>query len=103
MEPRPMSGSSSAKSLSQLGVTGSLSAGALAGKPPAAPELLAPAGDQEGLRAAVANGADAVYFGLEDFNARRRATNFTLAGLPEIVRRLHRHNVKGYIALNTLI
>ena len=41
----------------------------------ARPELLAPAGDKEMLRAAVANGADAVYFGLEDFNARRRAEN----------------------------
>ena len=49
---------------------------------PLAPELLAPAGGWESLRAAVANGADAVYFGLEDFNARRRAVNFTLAELP---------------------
>ena len=44
---------------------------------PPRPELLAPAGDWEGLRAAVANGADAVYFGLPRFNARHRATNFT--------------------------
>jgi U32 family peptidase len=66
-------------------------------------ELLAPAGDEECLRAAVANGADAVYFGLEDFNARRRAANFTLARLPAVIGFLHRHNVKGYVALNTLI
>ncbi len=57
----------------------------------------------ESLRAAVANGADAVYFGLEDFNARRRAENFTLADLPETVSFLHRRNVKGYVTFNTLI
>jgi putative protease len=67
------------------------------------PELLAPAGDDECLRAAVANGADAVYFGLEDFNARRRAANFTLARLPEVMGYLHDRNVRGYVAFNTLI
>jgi len=66
-------------------------------------ELLAPAGDRDCLRSAVANGADAVYFGLEDFNARRRATNFTLAGLPELMAWLHGRNVKGYVAFNTLV
>ncbi len=66
-------------------------------------ELLAPAGDGEALRAAVANGADAVYFGLPEFNARRRAENFTLEELPETVAWLHRHNVKAYVAFNTLI
>ena len=50
---------------------------------PTRPELLAPAGDWDALRAAVANGADAVYFGLSQFNARHRATNFTLEQLPE--------------------
>ncbi|MGQ9649306.1 MAG: DUF3656 domain-containing U32 family peptidase [Phycisphaerae bacterium] len=67
------------------------------------PELLAPAGDDECLRAAVANGADAVYFGLEDFNARRRAANFALARLAEVMRYLHERNVRGYVAFNTLI
>lgn len=67
------------------------------------PELLAPAGDETCMRAAVVNGADAVYFGLESLNARRRAANFTLAALPETVAYLHRHNVKGYVALNTLV
>ncbi len=67
------------------------------------PELLAPAGDWEALRAAVANGADAVYFGLSNFNARHRATNFSLAELPEVMRYLHDRNVLGYIAFNTLI
>ena len=67
------------------------------------PELLAPAGDWDSLRAAVANGADAVYFGLSNFNARHRATNFTLAELPEVMAYLHRRNVLGYVAFNTLI
>ncbi len=67
------------------------------------PELLAPAGDEECMRAAVANGADAVYFGLEEFNARRRAANFTLARLPEVMGYLHDHNVRGYVAFNTLV
>jgi len=66
-------------------------------------ELLAPAGDREALRAAVANGADAVYFGLSDFNARRRAENFTLADLPDVMRYLRAHNVRGYVAFNTLV
>src|SRR5215213_3092225 len=67
------------------------------------PELLAPAGDFEALRAAVANGADAVYFGLDQFNARHRAPNFTLQTLPEVMAYLHRHNVKGYLTFNVLI
>src|SRR5438874_8388631 len=67
------------------------------------PELLAPAGDWEALRAAVANGADAVYFGLSNFNARYRATNFTLDELPEVIGYLHDRNVRGYVAFNTLI
>ena len=52
---------------------------------PETPELLAPAGNWDCVRAAVANGADAVYFGLPRFNARLRADNFTEAELPEIV------------------
>lgn len=67
------------------------------------PELLAPAGDWDCLTAAVENGADAVYFGLESgFNARARATNFQLDDLDRIVDFLHRRNVKGYVTLNTL-
>ena len=66
-------------------------------------ELLAPAGDWLALKAAVANGADAVYFGLGQFNARARAANFTVEELPEVVGFLHGHNVKGYVALNVLI
>jgi putative protease len=67
------------------------------------PELLAPAGDWESLRAAVANGADAVYFGLSHFNARARATNFTRDELPDVLRFLHARNVRGFVTLNTLI
>ncbi len=72
-------------------------------KPEHRPELLAPAGDWECLRAAVANGADAVYFGLSNFNARHRAANFRLDELPQVLDYLHRHNVRGYVTLNTLI
>src|ERR1700677_3411520 len=67
------------------------------------PELLAPAGDWECARAAVANGADAVYFGLPAFNARMRATNFTADDLPRLMDFLHDHGVKGYVAFNVLI
>lgn len=67
------------------------------------PELLSPAGDWEAMRAAVANGADAVFFGLDNFNARHRATNFKRGELPEIVKYLHAHNVKGFLTLNTLL
>ncbi len=70
---------------------------------PAKPELLAPAGDEEAMRAAVANGADAVYFGLSAFNARHRATNFAVDQLPQVMEYLHNHNVRGYVTFNTLI
>jgi putative protease len=67
------------------------------------PELLAPAGDWECARAAVENGADAIYFGLERFNARMRAHNFTEADLPRLMEFLHRRGVKGYVTFNTLV
>jgi putative protease len=67
------------------------------------PELLAPAGDWECVRAAVENGADAVYFGLEKFNARMRANNFTVADLPRLMEFLHRRGVKGYVTFNILV
>ena len=70
---------------------------------PLAPELLAPAGDWDCARAAVANGADAIYFGLDaGFNARHRATNFSLETLPELLAELRLSGVKGYLTLNTL-
>ncbi len=66
-------------------------------------ELLAPAGDWDCLRAAVANGADAVYFGMPRFNARMRADNFRDDELPDVVGFLHNHGVKAFVALNVLI
>ena len=53
------------------------------------PQVLAPAGGWPQLRAAVENGADAVYLGLSDFNARARAVNFTPEELPEVCTALH--------------
>jgi putative protease len=68
------------------------------------PELLAPAGDFDCVRAAVENGADAVYFGLQTgFNARARAANFPVDELPAVMEFLHRRGVKGYVTLNTLV
>ena len=70
---------------------------------PCVPELLAPAGDWECAKAAVENGADAIYFGLEKFNARMRAKNFTEADLTSLMEFLHRRGVKGYVTFNTLV
>ena len=67
------------------------------------PELLAPAGDWDCAKAAIENGADAIYFGLEKFNARMRANNFTVADLPQLLAFLHRRGVKGYVTFNTLV
>ncbi|MCM3750307.1 U32 family peptidase [Paenibacillus pasadenensis] len=66
-------------------------------------ELLAPAGDWDCMRAAVANGADAVFFGVEKFNARARANNFRMDELPEIMGFLHRYGVKGFLTFNILV
>lgn len=70
---------------------------------PAKPEILAPAGDWDAMKAAVANGADAVYFGLTQFNARHRAHNFDPAELPEVMKYLHERGVKGYVTFNILV
>jgi putative protease len=70
---------------------------------PHKPELLAPAGDWECLKAAVTAGADAVYFGLPAFNARLRAENFTEADLPKVIDYLHTRGRRGYLTLNVLI
>ncbi len=67
------------------------------------PELLSPAGNWDCARAAVAAGADAIYFGLPKFNARLRADNFIEADLEELMDYLHRHGVKGFVTMNTLI
>ncbi len=66
-------------------------------------ELLSPAGNWDCARAAVAAGADAIYFGLPKFNARLRADNFSEADLPDLMAYLHKHGVKGFVAMNTLI
>ncbi|MEM6471046.1 MAG: DUF3656 domain-containing protein [Planctomycetota bacterium] len=69
-----------------------------------APELLAPAGDWECAKAAVENGADAIYFGLDcGFNARHRAKNFHLDDLPELMGFLRCRGVRGYTTMNTLV
>ncbi len=68
------------------------------------PEILAPAGDRDALAAALAAGADAVYFGLDDgFNARARATNFPSTGLAETIAWIHRAGARAYITVNTLV
>jgi len=84
-------------------VSTTVSADAPAPARPVRPELLAPAGDWECARAAVENGADAIYFGLERFNARMRAKNFTQADLPALMTFLHRRGVRGYVTFNTLV
>lgn len=67
-------------------------------------ELMAPAGNFESLQAALDNGCDSVYFGVEQLNMRARATvNFTLEDLPEIARRCNAKNVRTYLTLNTII
>lgn len=66
-------------------------------------ELLAPAGGAAALHAAVAGGADAVYLGLDAFNARRNADNFTLETLSEACDYAHLRGVRVYVALNTAI
>ena len=66
-------------------------------------ELLAPAGSKEALLAAVQNGADAVYLGVDDFNARRGARNFSLEELPATAAYCHLYGVKVYLTLNTVV
>jgi putative protease len=67
------------------------------------PELLAPAGSWDSLTAAVRAGADAVYLGVENFNARTRAANFSKDELENIAEYCHARNIKVYLALNILI
>ncbi len=67
-------------------------------------ELMAPAGNFESLQAALDNGADSVYFGIDQLNMRARASiNFTLEDLPEITRRCEEKGVRSYLTLNTII
>jgi putative protease len=85
-----------------LGVTGEAEKASVSARSRVKPELLAPAGDLTCLIAAVENGADAVYFGLQRHNARIRAHNFDGADLPEVMGLLHRRGVRGHVTLNTL-
>jgi len=73
-------------------------------KPRRKPEILSPAGGWPQLRAAVRNGADAVYFGLDvGLNARARAANFRNDELKDVMTYLHERGVKAYVTLNTLV
>lgn len=66
-------------------------------------ELLAPGGDLEAIKAAIAAGADAIYCGLDRFNARNRAANLTLDNLNGVLTLAHQHNCKIFLTLNVLI
>lgn len=67
-------------------------------------ELMSPAGDFDSLQAALDNGADSIYFGVEQLNMRARATiNFTMDDLPEIAKRCEKVNARSYLTLNTII
>ncbi len=70
---------------------------------PMRPELLSPVGNWESLPAAVENGADAVYLGTREFNARINARNFSLAELGKVVRYCHNAGVRVYVTFNTLV
>ncbi len=67
------------------------------------PDVLAPAGGWAQLEAAVKNGADCVYFGLEVLNARARANNFTVEELPRVMTYARERGVKGYVTMNVLV
>nr|WP_305842028.1 peptidase U32 family protein [Photobacterium leiognathi] len=66
-------------------------------------ELLAPGGDLESIKAAIAAGADAIYCGLDSFNARNRATNLTFDVLGGIIRLAHKNNCKIFLTLNIVV
>ena len=67
------------------------------------PELLAPAGSLDAVRAAVANGADAVYLGVEKFNARDDDAQLSFADLEQACRLAHARGVRIYLTLNVLL
>ena len=66
-------------------------------------ELLAPAGNMEALKAAVSNGCDAVYLGMQKFGARAYSDNFDTESLKEAVRYAHLRDVKVYVTMNTIV
>ena len=67
------------------------------------PEILAPVGGEEQLIAAVRSGADAVYLGGQNFNARRNAANFAETNLSQAVSYCHARGVKVYVTVNTIV
>jgi len=66
-------------------------------------ELLAPAGNMEALIAAISNGCDAIYLGMQKFGARAYSSNFDLESLKEAVRYAHLRDVKIYVTMNTIV
>ena len=66
-------------------------------------ELLAPAGDIESFNSALASGADAIYLGMDDFNARKKAQNFSKDNIKDIIQKAHERDVKVYLTLNTIV
>ncbi len=66
-------------------------------------ELLAPGGDVDSIKAAIAAGADAVYCGLDKYNARHRAANISFDDLPGILRLAHQHNCQVFLTLNIIV
>jgi len=67
------------------------------------PELLAPAGDEVALRAALEAGADAVYFGAGAFNMRKRARNFSPEDISGVVSLCHEYGARAYLAINIIV
>lgn len=67
------------------------------------PEILAPCGDMDALKSAIKSGADALYLGLDTFNARIRAKNFNYENIEEAIRLAHANGVKVYVTLNIAI
>lgn len=67
------------------------------------PELLSPAGSWDCLLAAVTNGADAVYLGTREFNARVNARNFSFEELDQAIKYCHKHGIRVYLTMNTLV
>ena len=66
-------------------------------------ELLAPAGNMEALKAAISNGCNAIYLGMQKFGARAYSSNFDLETLKEATAYAHLRNVKIYVTMNTII
>jgi U32 family peptidase len=67
------------------------------------PELLSPAGDWPSLLSALKSGCDSVYFGVKGFNMRHLASNFDVLELKKIMKQIHGHECRGYLALNVIV